>query len=105
MHRWLEEFELKHTEFKRSIRAFHTMHTVWDTMASKSTLPGHAAFARRQSTIYLDLHNDAKSWFAEAGVPRFVNAADSDFVQELLSFREEELGWLNKLTGVSIDHD
>jgi hypothetical protein len=101
MHRWLEDFELKHIELRRCIKAFQTTHLAWDAMATKSTVPGHAAFARRQSAVYLALYEDAKSWFMEKGHPQFVTVSDSDFIQSVIDFRQQELGWLNKLARVS----
>jgi hypothetical protein len=105
MSRWLEEFELKHIEFIRCIRSFQTMHFAWAAMASKAVGAGRTAFARRQSTMYLDLHNEAKDWFARKGETRFVNLANyydtTSFVDAVRQFRERELGWLIALAGES----
>jgi hypothetical protein len=103
MLQWLEEFELKHVEFLRCIKSFYSMHSIWDTIAKDSAEPGHAAFTRHQSNIYLDLHDDAKAWFTRKGEARFVNMQESTIVQTVRRFREQELGWLEALangTGV-----
>jgi hypothetical protein len=99
MQRWLEEFELKHVELKQCVKSFWTIHVIWSSVAAKATLPGEAAFARWQSAMYLDLHNDAKQWLIEKGLNRFVDVSESEFIQAVRDFREQELGWLNNLAG------
>lgn len=64
MMRWLEEFELKHVEFMRSIKSFERMSSVWAELASKTPLPGNAAFARKQSETFKTLSKDASDWFS-----------------------------------------
>jgi hypothetical protein len=97
MLRWLEEFELTHADFIRCIQHFDSIHSIWQSIATKASKPGYAAFARRQSAIYKDLRDDAKSLFAKKGEPRFVNIQVSEMVPVVQSFRELELGWLAEL--------
>jgi hypothetical protein len=99
MQRWLEEFELKHIEMRRCIESYQTMSLTWTTLATKSTLPGPAAFARRQAEIYNRLHSDALSLFMNKGEPCFVNTPQFGLVKAILNFREQELGWLTQLAG------
>jgi hypothetical protein len=102
MMRWLEEFELKHIELIRCIRSFNKMHSVWEVMSKTVQKPGHAAFARRQSTIYVDLRNDAEKLFREKGEARFVSLGlhdDSHLVDAVRQFRDAELSWLKQLAG------
>lgn len=109
--RWLEEFELKHIEFIRCIGSFNTMHSIWDTMANAATQPGPAAFARRQATVYCNLRDDAKRWFAQKGEQRFVSSIQdghggsaTSLVKAVRQFREHELGWLARMaqSGMSL---
>jgi len=100
MQRWLEEFELKHVELRRTVQSFAVMSRVWAGIAAKAPSPGAAAFARKQASMYDDLHSDADVLLKEKGEKRFVNVADSDFVQAVQDFREQELGWLTELAGI-----
>lgn len=92
--RWLEEFEMKHIEFIRSIRHFLSMHEVWTTLASESAHPGSAAFARRQSSLFMDLHCDAVKWYKKVSAPQFLELSEENMVQTLQDFRQQEIGWL-----------
>lgn len=100
MTRWLEQFEIKHVEMMRCIKSFYHLHAVWASMAAKSSQLGHAAFARQQASMFLDLHDNAKDLFAEKGEPRFVSMNDSTVVQTVRAFRNQELGWLYELARV-----
>ena len=45
MMRWLEEYEIKHVEFDRCIKAYSTMSSVWMELADKHSHTGYRAFA------------------------------------------------------------
>jgi len=98
MQRWMEEFEMKHAEFIRCIETFRTMQQAWGTVAKRCTHPGYAAFARRQSDMYLTLREDAESLFKLKGEPRFSGISDiKSLIPVVRQFRESELAWLNAL--------
>lgn len=94
LQRWLEEFEMKHIDFMRSIKSFATMHLNWNELASQQVQPGKAAFARRQSLLYFRLYEDAKSRFDKTAEPRFKNLTEENLVEILMDFRRTELSWL-----------
>lgn len=96
MQRWLEEFELKHVEFMRCIKSFLTMSETWCALSLEADLPGNVAFAKRQSLIYRQLHDDAKSLFVKVAEPRFRQLSEQNFVELIRKFREVDLGWLAK---------
>src|ERR1700754_2278371 len=101
MYRWLEELELKHVELKRCIKTFHKMAEAWMLAAIKSTSNGEAAFARRQSDMFLGLRDDANEWLTKKGVKCLIDSSDSDAIQILRDFRTQELGWLYEAAQVS----
>ena len=76
------------------------MHTIWASLAAKSTGPGHAGFAREQSAKYLQLHDDTESRFSAKGEPRLVKITELTLVQTVREFRKQELGWLEELARV-----
>lgn len=94
MMRWLEEFELKHVEFMRSIKSFEKMSSVWSILASKSSSPANSALARKQAAIYETLRADASHWFRQTGEPRFLVMTEHTLVKIITDFREGELSWL-----------
>jgi hypothetical protein len=67
MERWREEWEAKQADFLRCIRTFHTMSTVWETMASSSSELGRVAYAKQKSAMYREMEHDAKDSFSKAG--------------------------------------
>lgn len=103
MERWLEEFELKHVEFMRCIKYFHTFSAIWNSLASNSSMPGMAAFSRRQSSLYWNLHSSAKEWFSKSAEPRFLAITEENLIRTILSFRQQELGWLTKYARLPLD--
>lgn len=99
MMRWLEEFEMKHIEFMRCIQHFRTMHDIWKSLSDELDSPGDASFARRQSTIFMDLCDDAQEWFREVAEPQFLDLSEGNLVSKLQEFRKQELGWLSSYAG------
>lgn len=85
---------MKHVEFMRSIKSFHTMFRTWNTLSSNQALPGKAAFSRRQSLTYLRLHDDAIERFEKVAEPRFKGLREENAVEIISEFRRVELGWL-----------
>lgn len=96
--RWLEEFELKHVEFMRSMQYFATMRNIWGQLAVETDNEGTASFCRRQSSIFDGLRESTKVWFNRVAEPRFVNISEENLVSVLRDFREHELGWLATYT-------
>lgn len=95
MMRWLEEFELTHVDFMRCLKSFHKMHEIWLSLASGfPSSHSAAAFARRQSHIYLDLHKQALTWFTGSADPRFLHITEENIIEVIQEFRKTELGWL-----------
>jgi hypothetical protein len=101
MMRWLEEFELKHVEFVRCISSFRAMATAWGSIADGETRGGYAAFARHQSHIFCNLHDDAVRLFEKNAEPG-LRAAKDDLVEGIRKLRKRELGWLWKLVGLDL---
>jgi hypothetical protein len=97
MLRWMEEFELKHTEFLKSINSFQTMSTAWDTLANAEEDPARAAFARHRSNAYVTLHDHAVNLFTRTAEARFVDPDGGSIVEALRTFRKTELAWLQEL--------
>ena len=96
--RWLEEFELKHVEMMRTIKAFFHMHEVWNSLASTSKNDGYAGYARRQSANYLELSENAKGLFEAEGDERQCHMNELTFVELVQKFRKEELDWLDSIS-------
>lgn len=96
MQRWLEDFEMKHIDFMRSIKSFHTMHETWNALANHAKDPGKAAFAKRQSKLYLRLHEDTRKRFEEVAEPRFRELSEENLVETLMEFRNVELSWFEE---------
>ncbi|KAF4609687.1 hypothetical protein D9613_012047 [Agrocybe pediades] len=78
MKRWQEEHEIVQAQFQRCIRAYHTMSTVWTTMADEyaNTDPGRVAYAKKTAARYTVLEQEARQKFAEAGYADKVKAID-----------------------------
>ena len=97
MLRWLEELELKHLEFLRTIKAFDTMSGIWNSMSSIQLHSGYAAFARRQASYLTDLRDDARRRYRSASAEAFLNSTEATFVADVTKFREQELLWFNDI--------
>jgi hypothetical protein len=97
MLRWLEEFELKHAEFIKSINSFQSMADAWNTLANTDEDKARAAFARYRSNAYLILHDQAVDLFAKTGERRFVKLEGGNLVTAVRAFRETELDWFQEL--------
>src|ERR1700754_5109071 len=97
MMRWLEEYEMKHVEFDRCIKAFNTMSSAWTKQADNSTHSGYRAFARKQSTMFSSLRDRADAMFKKVGSKSFVGKSGKDLVEAVTHFHEEELCWLKEL--------
>jgi hypothetical protein len=72
VYRWLEEYELKHAEFERTIRTFGFWAREWSEVASSARQEGKhgvEAFARHQSAIYRTLQTGAKELYTKCGEP------------------------------------
>jgi len=98
MTRWMEEFELKHVEMMRCIKSFSHICEVWKTLAHTSKNGGHAAYARRQSAIYFELHENAKALLAANGYENLRDMEESTLVEIIQRFRKEEMDWLRSFT-------
>jgi hypothetical protein len=96
MMRWLEEFELKHVELIRCITGLRTMEEAWEAIAEAGADDGYAAFARRQSSLYHDLHDDAADLFDLVAAPQ-LNQSEEDILQAIQVFHQDELRWLREL--------
>jgi hypothetical protein len=103
MLRWMEEFEMKHVEFSRTIRSFLTMTETWTSLAKAAQDEGMAAFARHQAGIYRELYDDSVSIFRQTADPRFVEPDGGDLLDAIKAFREGELSWLRKLASAPSD--
>ena len=95
--RWLEEYEMKHMEFRRCIKSFDKMYSAWESIAAECDNPGYRSFAKRQANVYLRLRDETKTRFAAVGYSRFVECDDLEFVSEVYRFREKEIGWLKTM--------
>ena len=93
--RWLEEVEVKHVEFLRTIKHFDASYRAWDSIAKQESRPGFATFARKQCSTYAALRDDALRLFKAAGDVRFVGVRDArELLGAIYEFRRDELGWL-----------
>lgn len=92
----MEQFELKHVEFIRCMKYFDTMSSVWSNLALKAPHISEASFAKRQSFIYLTLHDDASKWFTKVAAPRFRSMTEDNMIQMVADFRHEELAWMEE---------
>jgi hypothetical protein len=97
MMRWLEEFELKHAEFAKTINSFRTMANTWNTLADTEDDDARAAFARHRSNTFLILHDHAVAVFSKTADSQFVNPKGGDLIAAIRMFRETELGWFRQL--------
>jgi hypothetical protein len=97
MLRWMEEFELKHAEFLKSINSFQAMSTAWSTLANAEGNPARAAFARYRSNTYTILRDHAVSLFTKTAEARFVDPEGGSIVAAIRTFRKTELAWLREL--------
>ncbi|THU76142.1 hypothetical protein K435DRAFT_903305 [Dendrothele bispora CBS 962.96] len=69
MERWQEQVEIKHAEFHRAIKYFGRFSEIWTNLAHKSDTqnkPGHAAYARKQAGMYINLKNECETLFKAA---------------------------------------
>jgi hypothetical protein len=96
LYRWLEQLELKHADFERSIQAFGKTEEMWTAVArterDRGRL-GHAAFAGRQAKIYNGLRGGAEVVYWRCGVKGLIDEKSSGkpLWKRAESFREAEL--------------
>lgn len=92
----MEQFELKHIEFIRCIKYFDTMSSVWSNLGLKTPDASESSFAKRQSSTYLTLRDDASKWFFKVAAPRFRSMTENNMIQMVIDFRHEELAWMGE---------
>ncbi|KAE9395066.1 hypothetical protein BT96DRAFT_826785 [Gymnopus androsaceus JB14] len=98
LYRWMEQFELKHAEFERTIWFFRTMGRVWDAMAQKALTPGSTAYAKHHSAIFTDLANNAEKSYKKIAHPDFIDLADGQILADAVAqWREKWLAWMTLL--------
>ncbi|THU77648.1 hypothetical protein K435DRAFT_973868 [Dendrothele bispora CBS 962.96] len=96
MERWQEQVEIKHAEFHRAIKYFGRFSDIWTNLAHKSDTqkkPGHAAYARKQAGMYINLKNECETLFKAAAtidetlrdIPEGNTLSD-----QVLAFRQRE---------------
>src|SRR5215471_8085830 len=97
MQRWQEQVEQKLAELLRTIRSFGKMKDIWSQLSSMqpNTLPGHIAYANRQSAMYARLESDSKKKLGEAGYKRLLSM-DGPIVDFVKVKRAEEEAFLAK---------
>lgn len=96
MMRWLEEFELKHVELIRCITGLRSTEKVWEALAKANTDQGYTAFARRQSSIYRGLHDDAVAVFDRVATPA-LHKSEGEILLAIQTFHHDELRWFRQL--------
>ncbi|THU99897.1 hypothetical protein K435DRAFT_658099 [Dendrothele bispora CBS 962.96] len=100
MYRWMEEFELKHAEFERTISHFRAMSSAWKSLAGTNDIPGYIASARRKSAMFTDLAEDALIRFRKVGHPDFVDRPDGVILADRVAqWRLSQLSWMKGLVG------
>ena len=86
MFRWQEQVELKLADMMRTIRSFNKLKAIWTQLASSqpNSLPGHAAYARRQAVMFDRLAHDGRRRLVEAGYGGLLTMGGTlvDFVVE-----------------------
>jgi hypothetical protein len=102
MYRWLEQLELKHVDFERSIQAFGKKVESWTELAiveREQGRPGHAAYAVRQANVYKGLREEAECVYHRCASKVLVEGYGSGkpVWQRAMDFREGELQRLIQL--------
>lgn len=85
MHHWLEQWEIKHAEFEQCIRSFKTLDDVWTTISKAQTLPGHAAYARKQAHIYKMLQSEASKHYKDVGEQSLRQRAEGESLADAIT--------------------
>jgi hypothetical protein len=67
MERWEEEVEIVEEEFRRTVRSFEKMASVWNELGVRSMQEGHAAYAFLKAHIFEGLAHDCREKFEAAG--------------------------------------
>jgi hypothetical protein len=83
MIRWREQYEIKHTEFHRSIKYCRTFSNIWDKLAKEakegvsSDEPaealGKAAYGRWSAALWDEMEQCMRAAFKKVGLPEFVD--------------------------------
>jgi hypothetical protein len=95
MYTWLENFEIKHAEFRRLIRRLMHEVTQWTTLAEKNKGPGHRAYAYRQVSMYRRMLLEEQFRFKHCGMSDWTDLDNGKSFWELVdTFRHNELSWL-----------
>lgn len=98
MYRWMEQFEMKHAEFERTISFFNMMATTWSQLAQKASQPGFVAYANRHAAMYTDLTNDADIRYKQIGHPDFINLREGRILADAVAeWRTRWLAWMGPL--------
>ncbi|THU85187.1 hypothetical protein K435DRAFT_869548 [Dendrothele bispora CBS 962.96] len=98
MYRWMEEFELKHAEFERTISHFRAMSSAWKSLAGTNDNLGHVASASRKAAMFTDLAEDALICFRKVGHPDFVDRPDGLILADRVAeWRSCQLSWMKAL--------
>lgn len=67
MHRWQEDVELIEAEFRRTIRSFENLASIWDKLAGKDKREGYRAYGYRQSSMYTRMAKESRAKYEAAG--------------------------------------
>ncbi|THU99408.1 hypothetical protein K435DRAFT_659064, partial [Dendrothele bispora CBS 962.96] len=98
MYRWMEQFELKHAEFERTILFFRRTSNAWLSLANPALSPGHGTFAKRQAAVYNDLAKDAELRYKAVGHPAFIELPeDTILAQRVEEWRMQQLSWMKDM--------
>jgi len=97
VYRWLEQVELKHCEFERTIKSLDFTAQTWRHAIDRAvTLPSHfVAYAQRQFAIHKDLVKETQDTYDCCRRPEFTSGeGKSSFVDRVLAFRSKVLSEL-----------
>ena len=103
---WLEQYEVKHAEFRRCIQSFGFMQRVWSTLADAHAVSGksgYSSFSRRQSAMYATLKADVQESYKKVGNPYLVGTPSGQSLSSrVLSLRKTMLKWFPGTNNVSV---
>jgi hypothetical protein len=89
----MEQYELKHAEFARCIRAFRYYEQAWMAMSAGGK-GGRMAYARRVADMWSGLAAEAEHGYKTVGRAEFVQLGSKRLADVVASWREQELAWM-----------